>query len=133
MTIYTTTLNGTALAAPAAMNGSAEFLGGATTLADGGLRRDLVDTSAKKRWSLSWVKLTATELGTIQTAFAAAVAGDVAFNPPDLEPLYDEDEPHAQTNAYTVNAGQTPRLTWEAYKIAGQALRYRAALELSEV
>lgn len=133
MTIYATILNGTTLAAPSAMNGSDEFLGGATTLADGSIRRDLVQADGKLRWSLAWVKLTKTELGTLQTAFAAAVAGDVEFNPPDQEPLYAEAEPHAQTNAYTVNAGQNPRLTWEAYKVAGQTLKYRASMELFEV
>jgi hypothetical protein len=131
VTIYATLLNGSTLASPAAMNGSDEFLGGATQLADGSLRRDLVQANGKLRWSLSWVKLTAAELATLQGAFAAAVAGDVEFSPPDLEPLYDEDD--EQTNAYTVNAGQNPRLTWEAYKVANQDLRYRASLELFEV
>jgi len=97
-----------------------EYLGGSVTLANGGLRRDLVNANGKRRWSLSWSALTATQLGTVLTAHAAAVAGDVTFTSPD-------------GTGYTVNAGPNPVMSWEAYQVAGGALRYRASMELWEV
>jgi hypothetical protein len=133
VTINVLTLDGTTLPSPSAMTMRGEFLGGAVVLADGTLRRDLLDGDLKRRWTLSWVKLTAAQLATVQAEYEDAVAGDVAFNPPDLTPVYALTTPFAQTNAYTVNAGPTPGMTWEAYKAAGSVLYYRASFELFEV
>lgn len=97
-----------------------EFLGGSVTLASGDLRRDLVDTSGKRRWTLTWAALTGTELGNVITAHGAAVAADVSFTSPD-------------GTGYTVNAGPSPSLSWEAYKVPGGTLLYRVTMELYEV
>jgi len=103
------------------------YVGSAVTLADGGLRRDLVDANYKRRWSLSWTALTQSELNTIIAAWADAVAGDVKFIPPDYtisDPLIDL--------GYDVNAGSNPQSTFEAYVVAGGTLRWRASIELWE-
>ena len=97
-----------------------EYLGGAVTLASGDLRRDLVDGNGKRRWTLTWAALTSTELGNVIAAHSSAVAGDVSFTSPD-------------GTGYTVNAGPNPTMTWEAYKVPGGVLKYRASMELWEV
>jgi hypothetical protein len=95
------------------------YIGGAAQLADGGLRRDLMDASAKRRFSLAWTALSASELGDVLDGFDGAVAGDVDFDAPD-------------GGEYTVNAGTTPSLRYEAYVVAGGNLLYRCSMELWE-
>ena len=122
MTINTIALGGHNLPQCQVFSVRVDYLGGATTLADGSLRRDLMDTACRHRWTLTWVSLTGTEIGNILHAFDGAVAGDVAFTAPD-------------GTGYTVNAGEKPTLSWDAYKVAGAGgvLRYRASMELAEV
>ncbi len=119
MSVSTTRLNNIPLAQVADYSISTAYVGGAVTLANGALRRDLMDVNAKRRFSLAWVGLTSAELATIEAAYAAAVAGDVAFVGPD----------GASCN---VNAGPNPGLRKEAYKVAGGTLRWRCSFELWE-
>jgi hypothetical protein len=97
-----------------------EYLGGSTILASGDLRRDLVDSNGKRRWTLTWASLDSTDLGKVITAHSSAVAADVGFTSPD-------------GTGYTVNAGPNPSMQWEAYKVPGGVLRYRVTMELFEV
>lgn len=113
-----TQLAGVTLAQISSYSVNSQYIGGAVTLASGALRRDLMVSGAKRRFSLAWVALTATQLATVRTQYALAVAGDVAFTGPD------------GTTA-TVNAGPTPTLNAEAYRAAG-GLRWRASFELWE-
>lgn len=89
------------------------------TLANGAIRRDLMVSGAKRRFSLAWVALTDAQLATVRTQYALAVAGDVTFVGPD----------GASCN---VNAGSSPAINAEAYRTAG-GLRWRASVELWEV
>lgn len=116
-------LNGATLAQCSSFSVRLEFLGSAVTLANGELRRDLVKTLVKRRWTLSWVALSVSEAITVIEAWAAAVAGDVKFIPPD----------YGTGTGYDVNAGANPQSTFEAYQVAGGTLRYRASIELWEV
>ena len=120
-------LNGATLAQCSSFSVRIEWLGSAVGLANGGLRRDLVNANLKRRWSLSWVALTVSEAITIIENWADAVAGDVKFIPPD----YTITDPETDLG-YDVNAGQNPQSTFEAYQVAGGSLRYRASIELWE-
>ncbi len=120
MAINTLKLNGTSLVQCTTYQVRSEWLGGATVLGSGAIRRDLVASGAKRRFSLTWDGLTKTDLDAITGAFAYAVAGDVKFIPPD-------------GTETTVNAGERPTLSWEGYKVAGADLRYRCSMELYEV
>lgn len=119
MAINTIVLNSSNLPQVSGYSQRMEYLGGATVLANGDLRRDLVDSNGKRRWTLTWSALDSSGISTILSAWGAAVAADVSFTSPD-------------GTGYTVNAGQNPSMQWEAYKVAGGALRYRATLELWE-
>jgi hypothetical protein len=113
------TLNSDALAMASEFSVSLAYIGGAAQLADGGLRRDLMDASAKRRISMAWTALTADELSTILGAFDDAVGADVSLVAPD-------------GGTYTVNAGTTPSLRYEAYVVAGGTWRFRCSMELWE-
>lgn len=119
MTISALSLNGVPLAQCQSFSVRPEWLGGSVVLGNGGLRRDLVSTGMKRRFSLAWVGLSQAEVQAIVGAFGAAVAGDVDFTPLD----------GVQT---TVNAGERASIQFEAVKVAG-GLRWRCSCELVEV
>lgn len=119
MSISATKLNGVTLPQVASYSISTAYVGGAVTLASGQIRRDLMNNNAKRRISLAWVALTGAELATIEAAYHAAVQGDVAFVGPD-------------GMTCNVNAGTTPGLNKEAFRVAGGALRWRCSFELWE-
>lgn len=114
-----TKLNNVTLADPTTYTVQGVWLGGAVQLANGNLRRDLVNGSMKRRFSLAWVALSSAQLAAITSAFAAAVAGDVPFVGPD-------------GTSCNVNAGMTPVLNYETFVVGGGALLYRCSLELWE-
>jgi hypothetical protein len=113
-----TQLAGVTLAPVCSYSVNSQYVGGAVTLANGAIRRDLMASGAKRRFSLAWVALTDAQLATVRTQYTLAVTGDVAFTGPDGA-------------SCTVNAGANPALNAEAYRTAG-GLRWRASLELWE-
>lgn len=114
-----TQLAGVTLAQVSSYSVNSQYIGGAVTLASGALRRDLMVSGAKRRFSLAWVALTDVQLATVRTQYALAVAGDVAFVGPDGV-------------SCNVNAGTSPGINAEAYRTAG-GLHWRVSLELWEV
>lgn len=119
MSISATKLNGVTLPQVASYSISTTYIGGAVTLATGQIRRDLMAANAKRRFSLAWVALTSAELATVEAAYHAAVNGDVAFV-------------GADGISCNVNAGATPGLNKEAFRVAGGALRWRCSFDLWE-
>lgn len=116
--ISTVTLNGSALPGPTTYRKDVEFVGGSVTLASGKVRRDLVRATAARKYALSWVALTTTQKTTLEAAWAAAVAGEVAFVAPDGDTV-------------TVTAPPEARISFEAYVSQG-VLLWKTAIELWE-
>jgi hypothetical protein len=92
--------------------------GGITVLANGALRRDLVDSSMRKLFRLTWYALTGAQLATLRTAHASAIAGVVAWADPDGD-------------SYYVTADETGSLNTVAYK-SGGSLVWRCTAVLRE-
>lgn len=116
--ISTVKLNGSTLPGPTTYKKDVEFVGGSTTLANGKVRRDLVRATAARKYALSWVALTTGEKGVLESAWAAAVAGEVSFESPDGDNT-------------TVTAPPDARISFEAYVSQG-ALLWKSAIELWE-
>jgi hypothetical protein len=116
--IATVKLNGSALPGPTTYRKDVEFVGGSVTLASGKVRRDLVRATAAKKYALAWVALSSTEKGTLEAAWAAAVAGEVAFESPDGDNT-------------TVTAPPDAKISFEAYVSQG-VLLWKTAIELWE-
>jgi hypothetical protein len=95
-----------------------EYLGAATTLANGKLRRDLVNTQAKRRFSLAWTRLSASQRADVEAAYDAAVKGEVAFVGPDGVTC-------------TVTAGPQPAASFEGW-VSARKVYFRGSLELYE-
>lgn len=70
-TATTPSLGGQALPMPKSQDYERLFRGGTLTMADGSIVHDLVDTTVRYKFKLSWVLLTATQKGTIQTQWDA--------------------------------------------------------------
>ena len=98
-----------------------DFRGYGSTMADGSVVFDLVNASVKRTFTLRWNALTATERGTIETAFGAIKNASGAFVGPD------------GTSCNVTRDPSNQSIEFEAYVVAGGALRYRAELTLREV
>ena len=118
MAISTLSLNGVPLVAPSAFNVRTEYLGAATTLANGKLRRDLVNAQAKRRFSLAWTRLSASQRADVEGAYDAAVKGEVSFVGPDGV-------------SCTVTAGPQPSASFEGW-VSARTVFFRGSLELYE-
>jgi hypothetical protein len=75
----TLTLNSNNLPDPQVYKTSTFYRGAATVMADGTIRRDLVDSSAKRRFTLQWVAVTDANKTTLETAFADLDNGSQTF------------------------------------------------------
>jgi hypothetical protein len=113
-----TTLNSATLAPPNGYTINDTYIGTAALLANGTLGRDLVVSGTKMKITLSWTALSTSELSTIRTQYANAVAAAVTFVGPD-------------GTSCSVHAGQQAQISTEAYKAAG-GLRWRCSIELWE-
>jgi hypothetical protein len=118
MSIGAVALNSKALPVPAGYQVRVEYLGAPTKLADGSIRRDLVNSTGVRRYTLVWNALTEDDKDDIEDAYDDAVAGDVALTLPD-------------STSDTVTAKPSPSLQFEAYH-SGGVLRYRVTMELWE-
>jgi hypothetical protein len=119
MAISTVALAGYTLPSPSTYRVDAEFVGGATQLANGKLRRHLVRASAVRRYILGWVDLTSSEKATLEAAWSAAVAAEVAFTSPD-------------GNSVNVTAPPDARLSFEMFMTGGGVYFWRTTIELWE-
>lgn len=120
----TPTLAGTNLPQPVADGGykvKDTYRGYASTMADGSVNFDLVNASVKRTFTLRWNALTATERTNIETAFDSIKNSSATFVSPT-------------GNSHTVTRDPgNDSIEFEAYVVAGGALRYRAELTLREV
>ena len=119
MAVTVVTLNGTTLPQASGFDIRTEYLAGVTTLANGDIRRDLVDSNRKRRFVLSWVHQNKTNRDAIETAYTAAVAGAVNLVTPDGDTV-------------SVTAPPQPGIQASGYS-TGAAMYYRISLELWEV
>lgn len=118
MTISAPTLAGVTLPHPSEMVPDVIFRGGVTVLADGSLRRDLVDATVMHSWRLVWYALTSTQLGDVQNGFAWAAAAPVVFVDPS-------------GSSYLVTVDEQTALGVTVVKTPG-VLRYRVTMALRE-
>jgi hypothetical protein len=119
VSISAISLNGSSLPQASGFDVRSEYLAGVTTLANGDVRRDLVDANVKRRFVVSWVHVSASDRDTIETAYTAAVAGSVSFVTPEGDTT-------------TVTAAPSPSMTAQGYS-DGKNMYYRLSLELWEV
>lgn len=85
MAITTPVLGGTTLPQVARNDGYSETLelrGADTIMASGALHTDLVQSSGKRRFSLSWKAMTEAQVTTIETAWATVKNASVSFTSP---------------------------------------------------
>ena len=75
-------LGGTTLPHPSEYKEARLFRGAMVEMADGSAAFDVVNTNAKKLYTLTWKAVTDTNKGTIETAFDAMKTASVAFTPP---------------------------------------------------
>lgn len=96
-----------------------EYRGGQRIMSDGSSVVDLVDTTARHVFYFEWDRITASELGDIQTAFAAIKASSGSLTTPD-------------GNSYTVEHDPgNRRLTYRSVNVAG-TVKYNVSLSLRE-
>jgi hypothetical protein len=125
---YIKTLTGTItthlLPNPAAKDGYSEelqYLGGSRRMANGAVAIDLVQSSAKRKVSITWALLTAGEKTTVTAAFAALKTDACEFRDPD-------------GNVFNVTRDpDNPDVKFDAVVAAGGALRWRCTMQLVEV
>ncbi len=99
----------------------AGYRGGTSTMADGTLSTDLVNTSAKLRWELGWDWLTSAQVATLKTAVDAVKASSGTFVDVD-------------GTSYTVTLDENfLELEIEMKKIAGNNQRFSTTIKLRQV
>jgi hypothetical protein len=113
-----TTLAGNTLPDPQACEVEDTYRGGVVVVASGKTVHDLVDTSAKKMWKLSFVNVSSSQLATIRTAFGAVKNTTGTFVPPD-------------GGSYTVTRPEGGRITARLKKIAA-GIVYDVSFDLIE-
>lgn len=118
MTISAITLAGESLAQVSEYEIVDTPRGGVTILANGALRRDLVDTSLRKLFRLTWYALTGAQLATLRTAHTLAMTGVVVWADPD-------------GSSYYVTADETGSINTVAYK-SGTSLVWRTTVVLRQ-
>lgn len=100
---------------------SLDYRGGLRRMAAGNVTIDLVDSSVKRKFRLSWPGLTDTEKATLVTAFAWLDDSSAQF----LSPT---------NTTYTVTRDpESPGLSFDGFMQGGGALRWRCTMYLEEV
>lgn len=121
MAVSTPTLGGYTLPVPSGYEEVGGYRGGSVQLASGGIHFDVVDSTYKRTWLLTWRGLTAAQKSTILAAYAAIKTGAVAFAGPD----------GAAANV-TRSPGQTD-LVWAAKATPAGTWLWETTMELREV
>lgn len=123
MAVSAPVLAGQTLATPKEYKRGRTYRGGRQVMASGALVTDLVSTTAKHRWELSWGLLTDAQYTTLRTAYDAIKDASGSYTDVD-------------GTVYTVTLDEGfDELENEAVKIAGNGnVRWRVpALKLREV
>ena len=115
MTTYTApVLNSVTLPSPDQYEEYVGVRGGTTVLADGSLRRQLVQSGNKRRFVLGWTRLTGTQKTTLETALNSAASASRSFTAPT-------------GSAYTVVLDQgADELQFTAYTLADGTMLFKA-------
>ena len=114
------TLGGTTLPSPSGYRERVGYRGGFTEMADGTLAVDLVNTNAKREFTVTWKGLNDTQKGAVETAFATVKSASATFLSP--------------TNvSYTVTRSpDQSEIEWEALKQNSTTLRWNTTMTLRE-
>lgn len=119
----TPALGGTTLPQVSATDGYTETLdyrGGMRRMANGSVTIDLVASSVKRKFRLTWPGLTDAQKGTVTTAFATIDDSSASFTAPT-------------GTSYTVTRDpDSPGLTFDSYMQGGGAMRWRCTMYLEE-
>lgn len=116
----TPTLGGTSLPSPSGYNERVGYRGAPSEMADGTLAWDLVNTNAKREFTVIWRAITAANKTTIETAFATVKSASATFLSP--------------TNvSYTVTRHpEQAEIEFEAVKQNSTTLRFNVEMRLRE-
>lgn len=76
-------LAGTTLAAPATYEDDYDYRGSGTTMADGSITFDVVDTNYRRTIKMTWVLITDAEKAAILAAWSGLKTADASFTPPE--------------------------------------------------
>lgn len=120
MAISAPVLGGYTLAVPATYEIEFEYRGGSIELANGDVGWDIIG-GQKRIFRLSWNMLTAAQLATVQSAFAAIASASASYTQPE------------GGAAVTVKRSPGQKTLKVQYVIAAGGPRYSTALELREV
>lgn len=114
------TLGGTTLPYPSGYRERVGYRGAFSEMADGTVAVDLVNTNAKREFTVVFKGLSGTDKGTVETAFATVKSASATFLSP--------------TNvSYTVTRHpDQPEIEWEALKVNSTTLRFNVELRLRE-
>ena len=99
------------------------YRGASIEMADGTVKWDLTNATAKHVFTLQWAGLNTTEKGAIETAYAAI---KTAYNASNFT------SPNGSTYTVVRHPSQNS-LKWESTIIAGNTLRYATTMVLQEV
>lgn len=117
----TLALGGQTLPDPSEYEENEGYRGAGRLMADGSVAFDLVTTTAKHEYKITWGTLTAAQKTTVKAAFATVKNSSAAFTTIEgasvtVTRLPDEDD-----------------LTFAAVPVAGGALRWKTTMRLREV
>lgn len=114
-------LGSTTLPHPAGYRETPEWRGAMAEMADGTVVTHLVQTGAKRSFTLRWTGLTATDVGNVETAWTGIKQSSASFTSP-------------RNVSYTVTLDpQQQGLEWEWYLVkGGTELRANGELRLRE-
>lgn len=120
MAVSAPVLAGQTLATPQEYERKRQYRGGRQIMLDGSTVVDLVSTTAKHEWQLSWGLMTDAQYATLQTAFDALKDTSGAYT--DIDGA-----------AYTVSLDGVPEVTKEAVKAAGAGnVRWQVSITLRQ-
>lgn len=113
------TLGGTTLPMPYRQDVRRMFRGGQLQMADGSIVIDLVDATARHRFSLRFRQLTATELGTLKTKWDSIKNTTATYV-------------SIENTSHTVTQPDGAELTWSPRVTTGGEIMFDAEMELIE-
>lgn len=113
------TLGGTTLPMPYEQGVRRQYRGGQLQMADGSIVIDLVDATARHRFSLGFRQITSTELDAIRTGWAAIKNTTATYV--SIENI-----------SYTVTQPDGASLSWTPVVTAGGEILYNAEMDLIE-
>ena len=113
------TLGGVTLAYPAKQTYGRFFRGGTLEMADGSIVKDLVDTTVRYRFRLSWKLITSSQKSTIQTQWDAIKNTTATYV-------------SIENTSHTVTQPDGAELEVEPVVTAGGDIKFNVSMELVE-